>query len=96
MGVVKRVGMRELNQYPAAVIRRVKAGETVEITERGRPVARVVPLTSDGGVLGELIRAGRAIAPAAARGSIPLPPILGDPKVSASDEVAVARERERW
>jgi prevent-host-death family protein len=88
--------MRELNQYPSRVIDLVKNGETVEITDRGRPVARVVPLTPDADVLGKLVREGRALAPSVGRGPIPLPPTFGDPKRSAAAAVAAARARERW
>lgn len=36
------VGIRELRQHASRVIERVKAGETVTITDRGRPVARII------------------------------------------------------
>jgi prevent-host-death family protein len=39
------VGIRALQQHASAVVNRVVAGEAVEITDRGRPVARLVPLT---------------------------------------------------
>jgi len=39
-----RVGIRELRQNASAVLRRVAAGETVEVTDRGRAVARIVPM----------------------------------------------------
>ena len=39
-----RVGIRELKQNASSVIRRVANGETVEVTDRGRPVARIVPI----------------------------------------------------
>ena len=38
------VGVRELRQHASRVLARVKNGETVEVTEHGRPVARIVPL----------------------------------------------------
>ena len=38
------VGVRELRQNASAVLRRVKAGEIVEVTERGEPVAHLVPI----------------------------------------------------
>jgi len=34
-----RVGVRELRREASAILRRVAAGETVEVTDRGRPVA---------------------------------------------------------
>ena len=38
------VGVRELRQNASAVLRRVQAGEVLEVTDRGRPVARLVPI----------------------------------------------------
>jgi prevent-host-death family protein len=93
---MRKVGMRELNQYPSRVIDLVKHGETIEITERGRPVARVVPLTQDAGVLASLVRDGRALAPCAASGQIPVPPMYGSSAESAASEIAASRARERW
>jgi len=37
----------------------VKAGEEVVVTDRGRPVARIVPYASDGGEVDDLVRAGQ-------------------------------------
>ena len=41
----KTVGIRELKARLSACVRQVKAGDTVVITERGKPVARIVPLS---------------------------------------------------
>jgi prevent-host-death family protein len=40
-----RAGVRELNQNTSQVIDRVRHGETIEVTDRGRPVARLVPIS---------------------------------------------------
>lgn len=37
-------GIRELKAHLSAYLRRVKAGETIVITERGTPVGRIVPV----------------------------------------------------
>jgi prevent-host-death family protein len=42
-----RVGMRDLSQRTARVLALVRAGETVEVTDRGRTVARIVPAEDD-------------------------------------------------
>ena len=39
MSHMKTVGVRELRRDASAILRRVAAGETVEVTDRGRPVA---------------------------------------------------------
>lgn len=42
-----RVGIRELRQRASELIRRVESGESIEITDRGRPVAVLAPLPED-------------------------------------------------
>ena len=39
--------IRELRNFTARVMQRVKQGEVFEITERGRPIARLVPAELD-------------------------------------------------
>jgi prevent-host-death family protein len=41
------VGVRELRQRASELLRRVENGETIEITDRGRPVAVLAPLPED-------------------------------------------------
>lgn len=47
--------IRELKAKLSGVIRRVQAGETVTVSVRNRPVARIVPIARSGG-LKELMR----------------------------------------
>ena len=54
--------MRELRQRASELLRRVASGETIEITDRGRPVALLSPLP-DGSPL-ERLRAAGEIEPA--------------------------------
>ena len=42
------VGVRELRQRASELLRRVAAGETIEVTDRGRPVALLSPLPEVG------------------------------------------------
>jgi prevent-host-death family protein len=44
---MEQVPVRSLRNRTADVLTRVKHGEVLEITEYGRPVARIVPLTLD-------------------------------------------------
>lgn len=53
-----RVGIRELRQQASAVLRRVVGGESIEVTEHGHPIARIVPLRP--GVVDQLVLEGRA------------------------------------
>lgn len=62
MWIMRRVGIRQLKQNADALVRRVVAGETIEITERGRPVARMVPLPGRS-MLDQMMADGRATRP---------------------------------
>lgn len=56
-----RVGVRELRQNLSIYLRRIEAGETLEVTEHGHPVARLTPLPPQRmGVLDRLIAEGKA------------------------------------
>jgi prevent-host-death family protein len=39
-----RVGIRELKNKLSDYLRRIKTGETVIITDRGKPIAKIVPI----------------------------------------------------
>jgi prevent-host-death family protein len=41
------VGVRELRQRASELLRLVERGESIEITDRGRPVAMLAPLPED-------------------------------------------------
>ncbi|WP_322779926.1 hypothetical protein [Frankia sp. Cas4] len=56
--MVVRVGVRELQHNTARVIEKIKDGQTVEITERGRLVALLVPPGPSHKARDELIAAG--------------------------------------
>ncbi len=60
---MRRVGVRELRQNLSVHLRKVRAGHTLEVTERGQPVALLVPLPDSDSVLSRLIASGRATAP---------------------------------
>ena len=54
------IGVRELRQNLSACLRRVKAGETLEVRERGHRVAVLEPAGAKASALERLIAAGRA------------------------------------
>ena len=53
------VGIRELRQYLSKYLRRVAAGETLQVLDRGRPVAILAPLPQQSSVVDGLVAAGR-------------------------------------
>ena len=79
---MEKVGVRELRQNASAVLRRVAAGEVIEVTDRGRAVARIVPM-HEASRLEQLLAEGRA---SGATGDLlnvkPVPRIAGKPVLS--------------
>jgi len=60
------VGVRDLRDHLSGWLDEVKAGRELVVTERGRPVARLVP-ASGGSAMDELIAAGIITPPEARR-----------------------------
>jgi prevent-host-death family protein len=58
-----QIGIRELREGLSGALRRVRAGETIEVTDRGRPVARIVPVGPGIEELEGLIAVGRVRPP---------------------------------
>ena len=69
------MGIREAKAKLSAVVSRVRAGETIVLTDRGRPVARVVPIAKGQATLPERLAAleARGWVAAEAWERIPLP-----------------------
>jgi prevent-host-death family protein len=88
---MRRVGVRELKQNASQVLAAVKAGETVEVTEHGRPVAMLVPTTPKS-EYERLLEAGD-IAPGGQRVLDVEPAVV--PGLSLSAELAAMRD-EDW
>jgi len=88
------VGVRELRQRASELLRLVEQGEIVEITDRGRPVARLTPLPT--GTPLEQMRAAGEIEPASADlEDLPPPVVLPDDVESPSAVLARLRRDER-
>ena len=84
------VGIRALKQNASAVVADASSGQTITITDRGRPVAQItpIPMSRNEGLLvaGLGRRARRDIA------TLPAP--VSGPSVS--DELAAMRDAERF
>jgi prevent-host-death family protein len=73
--VPDRVGVRELRQNLSVYLERVIAGERLAVTDRGRPVAMLIPLSPAATLVERLVADGRATP---ARAHIrDLPPLKG-------------------
>ncbi len=90
---MERIPIRVLNQDTAGVLARVERGETVEITHRGRLVARIVP--AGAGELDDLVAAGRVV-PASARAPFAPPAGPLDRGPGAGELLSALRDEERW
>lgn len=90
--VVMKVGIRELKQNASAVIRRAAGGEPVEVTYRGRTVARIVPAEPTN-PYNRMVADGQLIVGNGLWADLePLPPLPGR---SLSDALADLRADER-
>ena len=87
---MERIGLRELRQNASHYIARVARGETVEVTQRGRLVARIVPAGED--TWDDLILRGEVI-PGASRDLLDEVPV--DYGFDASAELKRLRADER-
>lgn len=90
------MGLRELRHHTGEVLARVRRGETVEVTDRGEPVARIVPITTapKSPALARLAAEGRVRL---ARRTGPRPRTLpGDGTNRLSDALQALRDEERW
>ena len=91
---METIGLRELNQNPSRAVALVRAGVTVLVTDRGRPILRMVPEAERPGPLHDLVASGEATAPVDAD----MPELIPDlaPELDSLAELVVAdRRRER-
>lgn len=88
------VGVRVLRQRASELLRLVQQGETVEITDRGRPVALLTPLPK-AGPLEQLRAAGEVESATEDPDDLPEPLILASDAESASSALQRLRSHER-
>lgn len=88
------VGIRELRQRASELLRRVEAGESFEVTDRGRPVAVLTPMPAAHPI--ERLRAsGDLIEARADLSDLPEPLALPARGATASAVLARLRDAER-
>ena len=86
-----QIGVRELRQHASRYLDRVAHGETLEVTDRGHPVARLVPIRTD--AWADMVASGR-VTPAE-DGTDVVDEAPGDYEVEASAVLAKMRAEER-
>jgi prevent-host-death family protein len=88
---MERIGVRELRQHASRYLAKVANGQPIEVTDRGRPIARLVPIPSGESALAELLRSGRLKAPES-DSDLEAPEDFG---INASAHLAAMRAEER-
>ena len=90
------VGLRELRHNTSEVLARVRHGETIDVTEYGKLVARIVPVVErePTPVLDRLVESGRARL--ATRPGFRPRMRAGDGTDRLGDALAGLRDEERW
>jgi len=88
---MERIGVRELRQYASRYLARVAGGETLEVTDRGRPVALLVPVRGD--EWDALLASGRVSPPTDQSDVLDEPPT--DYGINASQCMGAMRENGR-
>ena len=73
IAVMLRIGIRELRQNASRYLQRVKSGEAIEITERGRLIAIIRPPTSEQSAYERLVAEGKIIPAKQPWGELPKP-----------------------
>ena len=90
---MESIGVRQLQQNAATTVERVRLGESIEVTVRGRPVARLVPVS---GTLLDRLEAAGTLTRASGNLNDLGPPRVRMPRgESASERLARMREDER-
>ena len=88
---METIGVRELRQHASRYLARVAGGESLEVTDRGRPVAMLVPIRSD--TWEALLASGRVTAPTDEGDVVDEAP--DDYAVDGSGQLAAMRRDER-
>jgi prevent-host-death family protein len=90
------VGLRDLRHHTSEVLARVRHGETVDVTEHGRLIARIVPAgdREPTPVLARLVATGRATL--ARRPGYRPRMRPGDGTDRLSEALTEMRDEERW
>jgi prevent-host-death family protein len=90
---VTRIGVRELRQNASRYLALVKAGETVEVTERGELIAVLTPPSPAATTRERLIAEGRLI-PATGPRFLP-DPVMPSPGAPSVSEALAEQRAER-
>jgi prevent-host-death family protein len=85
---METIGLRQLKQNPSKAVARVRAGTSLVVTDRGKPVLRMIPEVEHQSTLQQMISTGEVQEPVAAG----MPDVLVDlaPGVSSLSDLLIA------
>ncbi len=93
---MERIGVRELRQNASKYLARVKEGGRIEVTERGRLIALLVPPDGAERARDRLVAAGRLIPAARPTGRLRSPqPVRAEPGLPTNQELLDAERADR-
>ena len=88
------VGIRALKQNASQVIARAAAGDVITVTDRGRPVARIVPIRTSR--IQELLDSGVGTARTTSLADLSAPRVPRRGEQTPSDVLQGLRDGERY
>jgi prevent-host-death family protein len=95
--MASRAGIRELRQHLSRYVERVKTGETIDVTEHGRLVARLAPASDAASEISNLEARGLVVrAPSLEFASLSPPVAVGEGARLPSEILAEERETQRY
>ena len=89
------MGLRDLGQNVSRVLARVKKGESLVVTDHGRPVARLVPYTTVT-TLDDMIASGEVTPPSGNLQEFLAHHVPVESEVPGSEILQAMRDEERW
>jgi len=93
---MERIGVRELRQNASRYLALVKAGETVEVTERGALIALLSPPGGERTMRDRLVSTGRLVPAASPTGRLRSPrPVPAEPEAPTNEELLDAEREDR-
>lgn len=91
----REISVRKLNQQTSAVLNEVVEGTAFTVASAGKPIARIVPVSSLPPGLAQLVAEGKGVAPTMS-GFIRPPKPTGPADLDVAAAMERDRENERW
>jgi prevent-host-death family protein len=94
---MRTIGIRELRQNASHYLRMVRDGESIEITDRGEPIAMITPIRKNETSRERLIREGRLIpAEDPTRGFDDIVPVKRRPGEPSLSQLIIEERESDW